>query len=124
MTGRGAHDDGLEVYLVERYWPDVTAARLEGAVERVARAAEELSRSGRPVHHLQSVLAVPEETVFSLFEACSADDVDAANRQSGVPFERVVEALVVPAGGSRPTGLPNGSPPTGSFSKESVKEES
>ena len=100
MPAQGAHGYDLNVYLVERYWPDVTVAGLEAAVEGVVRAADELSRSGRSVRHLQSVLAVAEEIVFSLFEAASADVVAEAHRESGVVFERVLEAQVVPA--SRP----------------------
>jgi hypothetical protein len=86
-------------YLVERYWPDVTEAGLAEAVEIVTRASAESTRGGRPVRHVQSVLAVPEEVVFSLFEACEAEAVDDVHVRSGVPFERIVEALVVPGGG-------------------------
>ena len=102
MIGEVTDEAPLAMFLVERYWPDVTAARLDEAVDSVTRAADQLSRAGRSVRHLQSVLAVPEEVVFSLFEAPSAEAVDQVHRRSGVPFERIVEALVV-AGPPRPT---------------------
>lgn len=93
MMDEGAAAD-VTLYLVERYWPDVTPEALDKAVVGVVMAAEEVSRRGSPVRHVQSVLAVPEEVVFCLFEACSADAVARANQMSGWPFERVVDALV------------------------------
>lgn len=97
MSARGTGAGGMALFLVERYWPDVTAAGLDAAVAVVTEAAGQMSVAGRPVRHLQSVLAVPEEVVFSLFEACCAEAVEAVHVRSGVPFERIVDALVVSA---------------------------
>ena len=86
-------DGGLTTYVVERYWPGVTEELLADALARVTEASKRLH--GR-LDHLESVLIPDEEFVFSVFAASSVDHVREANRMGHAPFERVVQATVLP----------------------------
>ncbi len=81
MTG----ENGLNTYLVERYWPGVTEAALAAALERATAGS-----SGKRLRHVHSVLVPSDEVVFSVFQAASAADVEDANQLAEAPFERVV----------------------------------
>jgi len=79
-------------YLVECYWPGVSADKVAAAVERAEQAASELRSHGRPVHVLGSILVPADETVFCFFDGQEAD-VRAVSEKAGVPFERILESL-------------------------------
>ena len=93
-------DDQPRGYLVECYWPGVSADKLAAAVERVERAADELRGQGRSLRFLGSILVPADETVFCLFDGEEAD-VRAVSEKAGVPFERILESLWI--GGSAQT---------------------
>jgi Protein of unknown function (DUF4242) len=84
-------------YLVECYWPGVSAGKVAAAVERAEQAAGELRSHGRSVHVLGSILVPADETVFCLFDGEEAD-VRAVSEKAGVPFERVLESLCIGCG--------------------------
>jgi hypothetical protein len=81
------------MYLVERYWPAVTAEQVREALARLAAVAAPDRDTAR---HLGSVLVPADECVFSLFLARSSAAVAAANRAAGVPFDRVAPAVCLP----------------------------
>jgi hypothetical protein len=81
-------------YLVERYLPSTAVVEVEAAV---ARLAADQGQSGG-VRHLWTALIEVEETCLSLFEAASADAVEAANRAAQFPFDRIVEASLIQGG--------------------------
>jgi hypothetical protein len=85
-------------YLVECYWPGVSADKVAAAVERAEQAAGELRSQGRPVHVLGSILVLADETVFCLFDGQEAD-VRAVSEKAGVPFERILDSLRIGGGG-------------------------
>ena len=87
-----AADDHPTGYLVECYWPGVSAAKLAAAVERAEQAADELRGQGRSLHFLGSILVPADEVVFCLFDGAEAD-VRAVSEKAGVPFERILESL-------------------------------
>jgi hypothetical protein len=79
-------------YLVERYLPSTAVVEIEAAVERVAVQS---SSGAAGVRHLWTALIEAEETCLSLFEAASAEAVEAANRAARFPFDRIVEASLI-----------------------------
>jgi hypothetical protein len=95
MRERPSPDDPLATFLVERYWPGVTADVIRSSDVRLHMAVEEMNNQGTPVRYIRSTLIPEEETVFSLFSAPSAGQVAEANQRSGVPFDRIVEATEI-----------------------------
>jgi hypothetical protein len=79
-------------YLVERYLPSTAVVEIEAAVERVAVHSSDDSAG---VQHLWTALIEAEETCLSLFEAASAEAVEAANRAARFPFDRIIEASLI-----------------------------
>jgi hypothetical protein len=84
--------DTPKTYVVECYWPAVTQDQHAVAAGRARAAAGEARRRGRELEFLGSILIPVEETVFCLFAGCE-DDVRAASRRAGLPFERVLESI-------------------------------
>jgi hypothetical protein len=80
-------------YLVERYLPSTAVAEVEAAIERLVSAQADARSEAR---HLWTALIEAEETCLSLFEAKSAEAVERANRAVRFPFDRVVEAAIIP----------------------------
>ncbi len=83
----------LSGFLVERYDPGLTIARLKADEPEVRRAARTLTRAGHPVRYLGSTLIPAEETAFYLFEAEDTQWVEEATRRARVPFDRVVSVV-------------------------------
>ena len=94
MTGSQARGS-RSTYLVERYWPGVSEALVAEAQQRLGAAAERLRREGIRIRCLSSILIPKEESVFSLIEAASEEDVAEANRRAEVPFDRILEVRTV-----------------------------
>lgn len=80
-------------FLVEHYWPGVTADAFTTASQRVAAAAMELTAAGRAVRLLHATLVPEDEAAYCVIEAPGIEDVQAAYRAAGVEFERIVPAL-------------------------------
>jgi hypothetical protein len=81
----------MSEYLVEAYCS--SAGPSDAPPPRdIAEAADELSRVGRPVRLVRTVLVPEDETCFYLFEAASGEAVVEAAARSGLRYERVVEA--------------------------------
>jgi hypothetical protein len=86
--------DRSRSYLVECYWPGVSAEKLAAAAERAQKAAAHLRSRGRELHFRGSILVPVDETVFYLFDGDEAD-VRAVSEYSGVPFERILKSLPI-----------------------------
>jgi hypothetical protein len=54
-----------------------------------------MTDQGASVRYVGSVYVPEEECSFCCFEACDAEAVREANRRAGVPFWRVVRAVVI-----------------------------
>lgn len=84
------------IFMVEHYWPGVTAATFQPAVEQVRAAAAELAAAGAEIRFLHSTLVLGDEAAFCVFEAGSQVDVEQAYARAGVSFQRLQEALEIP----------------------------
>lgn len=85
----------IRTFLAERYRAGTSqaAARRESAAAE--RAAIELSEEGRPVTLIGSLLVPSDETVFSLFDASSSEDVAAVGERTDQPYDRISEGVPV-----------------------------
>ena len=85
------------VYVVERYLPGLTRADLMPGLSRLEPTIEELQGEGSEVRYLGSTIVIEDEACFCEFEGPSEAAVAEANRRAGLPFDRIVPALLVPS---------------------------
>jgi hypothetical protein len=85
-------EDGRRSYLVECYWPGVSANALTAAARLAHEASIDLRSGGHRIEFLGSILVPKDETVFCQFEGAEAD-VRAVMAKAGIPVERVLESL-------------------------------
>jgi uncharacterized protein with GYD domain len=83
----------MAAYVVETYLSRQGAQDLRSIEERVRRAAEDLTRDGLHVRHVQSVFVPDDEMCFHFFDAASAAGVRAAGERAAIAFDRVSEAM-------------------------------
>jgi hypothetical protein len=83
------------VYVVERYLPGLSHADLLPGLSKLTPALEELREQGSAVRYLGSTIVLGDEACFCEFEASSAAAVADANRMAGLPFHRIVPAVLV-----------------------------
>ena len=83
----------MAAYVVETYLSRQGARDLDSIQERVRRAAEDLTRDGVHVRHVQSVFVPADEMCFHFFDAASAAGVRAAGERAAIAFDRVSEAM-------------------------------
>jgi hypothetical protein len=92
----------VNAYLVEHYWPGITAQAFGQAVARVRAAVEAMAGEGHGVRLLHSTVVLGDESAFTVLAATSASVVEDAYRRAGVRFDRLVDAVDdprVPAAG-------------------------
>jgi hypothetical protein len=75
-------------FIVELYVGRGEEAALERGVALTCHAAERLTREGRTVRHLRTLLVPEDETCYLLFEAVDAAAAQEAAAAAGLPFER------------------------------------
>ena len=83
------------VYVVERYLSSLSRADLLAGLARLEPAIEELRGEGAVVRHLGSTIVLGDEACFCEFDGPSEAAVAEANRRAGLPFDRIVPALLV-----------------------------
>ena len=81
-------------FLLELYVSRSDATAVERVAASARRAAQQLTREGKPVRYLRSIFVPEDETCFHLYEAASACVVKEAARRAALPFDRVTEAVV------------------------------
>ena len=87
------------VYVVERYLPGLAHSDLLHGLSRLERAEEE-QRDPHTVRYLGSTIVLGDDACFCQFEGPSEAAVAEANREAGLPFDRIVPALTVTREGS------------------------
>jgi hypothetical protein len=80
-----------QTYFVECYWPGVSEAQLEDAVDRLTAEQD----GDKDVTLIDSTLIPVDEIVFCVFEAPSVAAVRATTSRAGLPSERIVECVHV-----------------------------
>ena len=85
------------VYVVERYLPDLDQPQLIRLLGKLGKATDDLRREGTRVRYLGSTIVPGDEACFCQFDGPSEAVVAEANTRAGVPFDRIVEAVTVPA---------------------------
>lgn len=93
----------MPTFVVERYVPGISRTQAEAVIAREASLVEEMSAEGRSIRVLHATLVEGDETVMSVVEATSRDDVVELGERSGTPADRVVSAVEMP---SPPGGTP------------------
>ena len=85
----------VPLYVVERVMPGATLESLR----EIRHAAEEVcgafTAEGRSVRYLRSIFMPGESRCQCLFEAASADLVQAVNEAAQIPYNRIVVALEI-----------------------------
>jgi len=81
------------MYLVEVYVPRSRGREASAAAARARSAAEALSREGSEIRYVRTTFLPADETCFHLFEACSAEVVEAAVLRAKLGRARVVAAV-------------------------------
>jgi Protein of unknown function (DUF4242) len=85
----------VPLYVVERVIPGATLQSLR----EIRHAAEEVcgafTAEGRSVRYLRSIFTPGESRCQCLFEAASADLVQAANDTAQIPYNRIVVAVEI-----------------------------
>jgi quercetin dioxygenase-like cupin family protein len=90
-------------YLIEAYTADPNIAELE---VRARAAAAAMSKEGRTVRYLRSVLIPADETCFHLVEATCAEAVAELARRANLAHERIIEAEESWSSREDPTSTP------------------
>ncbi|MGH9186192.1 MAG: nickel-binding protein [Acidimicrobiales bacterium] len=90
----------MTTWIVERFWPGVSAEAVTAAAARLRRSTADLRAAGRSIRYLGSALMPVDEEVLCFFEARSSGDVAAANRLAEVPVDRI--SLVMTFGMANP----------------------
>ena len=83
----------MPTYLVEAYAPRIseqTCAKLE---REARKAVRDLAAEGRQIAYLSSIFIREDETCFHLFEAGSADDVEAVTARAALCLTRIVQTV-------------------------------
>jgi hypothetical protein len=83
------------VYVVERYLPGLCRADLLPGLSKLEPVIEELCGEGSVMRYLGSTIVLGDEACFCQFDGPSEAAVAEANRRAGLPFDRIVPALLV-----------------------------
>ena len=83
----------MPVFMADRELPGITLPQLADAQKAAIQTSEKFTADGKPVRYLRSMYVPGEAHVMCLFEAEDKGAVEAVNREAGIPFTRVVEAM-------------------------------
>jgi hypothetical protein len=93
----------MSTFLVEQYWPGITAETFQDAAKRVRDTTEQMTAEGVQIDFLHSTLVLGDEAAFCVFEAESQTAVEQAYARAGVEFDRVLDALQIATRGTDPS---------------------
>lgn len=94
----------MPTFLLERFWPGITPTRAMTVVARDDALAATMRGEGRSIRVVRTTLLPGDETLMSIVEAESEQDVAELGERAEAPADRVVAALELSATdeGSRP----------------------
>ena len=84
----------MQTFMVECYWPGTIEANAPKTLNRVVRLAGE-AVSGEAVRFLGCILVPADGMALFLFAASNEDVVRGVGRLAEVPFDRIVESVLV-----------------------------
>ncbi|HET7030210.1 MAG TPA: hypothetical protein VFI34_06845 [Candidatus Limnocylindrales bacterium] len=87
-----------QLFLVERYWPEIDEASARILAGRLARTAHAMTAQGVAVAHVESILMPRDRVVFSLIVAADEASVRQLTARVGAPADRVALAIRLPDG--------------------------
>jgi hypothetical protein len=87
----------MSVWMVERELPGISMEALAAAQGAAIAEAGKATEQGTPVRYLRSVFSPQDGRCCCLFEAATAEAVQQVNDAAGLPYNRIVEALDLPA---------------------------
>jgi hypothetical protein len=87
-----------EIYLVERYLPDVGHEELRELAARLEAASAAARADGTPVRYLDSTFVPDEESCFCRFEAPSVEAAALVNQVASAPYARITAAVALEIG--------------------------
>lgn len=83
----------MPVYMVDRDLPGISMEGLAAAQRAAIETSERFTAEGKQVRYIRSTFVPGEAHCMCLFEAPYAERVEEVNREAGIPFTRVTEAL-------------------------------
>jgi pectate lyase len=96
----------VATFLVERYWPGVTAAAAQAVTAKLGRdgnatvasaeATESSGPSGDRIVVVETIVAAADEVCFWYVEAASENEITGAFKSVGVPIDRISPATALP----------------------------
>ena len=84
------------LFVVECYWPGISAARVAAADAETRRVLEARRNHRLAAQHLGSILVPHDELLLRIFAGGSRSVIHVANVRAGIPVERTVEILALP----------------------------
>lgn len=94
----------VELFIVDRVVPGMTAESLGEAQRCLREAARRVSAGGEPVRFVRCTFVPEQQRCLDLFEAHSAADVRRVNDVAQVPFRSVAPAAEYTMPDAAPTG--------------------
>ena len=88
----------MKTFAVERSLKGISMEQLGGAQKAAIAKAQEMTNAGTPVSYMHSVHMPGDGKTMCLFQAHEAEHVERCNREAGIPFDRVSEAMHLPPG--------------------------
>ncbi|HLL07366.1 MAG TPA: hypothetical protein VK393_01790 [Nocardioidaceae bacterium] len=85
----------MPTYLVERFLP--TPEDLRSVSDQTQHAVDALAAAGLDVRYCGLTFIPRDEVCFQWFEAPSAEVAARASREAGIRYDRISEAVQVPA---------------------------
>jgi hypothetical protein len=82
-----------KTYLVEHYWPGITAEAFHSTTRRVRTTARSMARDGSPIRYRHSIMVPADEAAFCVFDAVSMELIEQLYARAGLRFDRIVAAL-------------------------------
>ena len=88
----------MKTFAVERSLKGISMEALGGAQKAAIAKAAEMTAAGTPVSYMHSFHMPGDGKTMCLFQADDAAHVEKLNRDAGIPFDRVSEAMHLPPG--------------------------
>ena len=88
-----------QIFLVERYWPDIDEAHARALAADLERTAAAMAAEGIRVEHVGSILMPRDGVVFSLISASDEAVARLLTARAGAPADRTAVAIRLTDGG-------------------------